>query len=583
MNAQHARHELLGRVWGYAPAVLSRTVEVTVRRLRQKIERDPSKPDRLLTDRGSGYRFRSAPGAALPPEAAVCHNLREPTGALVGRAAPLAALAAEGTGRTYVVGPPGIGKSRLVREHAWRRVCDIEAPGEVWWCDLNDARDISDATRIVADVTGADPALAPDDLGRVLRNRGRLLLVVDHPEGVEDIAPWLRSLCATAPLLSLVVCSRRDPGLVEDVVIRLPPLDPAASLALFSQRVARARGSALEPAEVGDAEAICRALDGLPLALELAAGRSALMEISALHERVAGSLALLIRRGAGWTAREATLEGALRLSACATWRWPTGTRTASRRRRARCSARATPTGTSTSSGDTWRWRRDASKTPCDTSIARWTPSSPTTPPASRSGSGSRKRRCARMGDFDGADAGYAAAAAIARRFGHAFALNMIDANAALVDLDRGNPADAAATLARTRAFWAAGGHEALDRQAQGHLALCDLDLGRTDEAAAGLDASLEGLIGRSMVQLARPLACYRALIAAGRGEGDARERFERALGPIAPACRSAFERAAAAVVRGEWDEEAAQRLVGLERRTLDRVGRRRAQGEVGSG
>ena len=53
-----SREELYAQVWGYADAVVSRTVDTTVRRLRTKIEADPSNPAHLQTVHGQGYRFR---------------------------------------------------------------------------------------------------------------------------------------------------------------------------------------------------------------------------------------------------------------------------------------------------------------------------------------------------------------------------------------------------------------------------------------------------------------------------------------------------------------------------------------------
>jgi len=51
------REQLLSRIWGYDFAGDSRSVDVHVRWLREKIERDPAKPTRLITLRGTGYRF----------------------------------------------------------------------------------------------------------------------------------------------------------------------------------------------------------------------------------------------------------------------------------------------------------------------------------------------------------------------------------------------------------------------------------------------------------------------------------------------------------------------------------------------
>src|SRR5262245_6508657 len=58
-----SREELLAEVWGYADAVVSRACDNAVRRLREKVEADASRPDHILTVHGTGYRFEPASGA----------------------------------------------------------------------------------------------------------------------------------------------------------------------------------------------------------------------------------------------------------------------------------------------------------------------------------------------------------------------------------------------------------------------------------------------------------------------------------------------------------------------------------------
>ncbi|MEQ1508010.1 MAG: winged helix-turn-helix domain-containing protein, partial [Myxococcota bacterium] len=98
-----SRDELHTRVWGYAAAVVSRTVDTTIRRLRAKIEVDPSQPAHLQTVHGEGYRFQPVDGLV---------------GDRIGRGAELAAIVhAVGVHpRVGVVGGAGVGKTRLVRD-----------------------------------------------------------------------------------------------------------------------------------------------------------------------------------------------------------------------------------------------------------------------------------------------------------------------------------------------------------------------------------------------------------------------------------------------------------------------------------
>ncbi|MEQ1566077.1 MAG: winged helix-turn-helix domain-containing protein, partial [Myxococcota bacterium] len=166
------RDELLAQVWGYAGTVMSRASDNTVRRLREKIERDPAHPDHLLTVHGVGYRFEP-----LPPA--------QPVQALVGRAQLVAEVGARlAPGRwVLLVGPGGVGKSALAR------ACAPDAT----WVDLGGAATLHEAAAQAARALGIE--LGADDpvdrVGRALTGRtGRLVL--DHADGLGPalLARW---------------------------------------------------------------------------------------------------------------------------------------------------------------------------------------------------------------------------------------------------------------------------------------------------------------------------------------------------------------------------------------------------------
>ena len=132
--------ELLQEVWGYAEGVQSRAAYFTMRRIRAKVELDPSAPQHLITVHGVGYRF--VPRDPAPAVAARRTNLAGDLGLFFGRTAEIDTLetwAEAGQRLITVVGPAGVGKTRLVRRHGWARSSGSGAPDQLWFCDLTGA------------------------------------------------------------------------------------------------------------------------------------------------------------------------------------------------------------------------------------------------------------------------------------------------------------------------------------------------------------------------------------------------------------------------------------------------------------
>jgi DNA-binding winged helix-turn-helix (wHTH) protein len=121
-----SRQELVVEVWGCQPDVVSRTVDTTARRLRQKIEADPSDPQHLITVQGVGYRFEptvSERAVRVPSPDDSQTNITIADSSFVGRGADLDALDAafaEGARLVTLMGPGGTGKTRLARAFAAR-------------------------------------------------------------------------------------------------------------------------------------------------------------------------------------------------------------------------------------------------------------------------------------------------------------------------------------------------------------------------------------------------------------------------------------------------------------------------------
>ncbi|WP_433293708.1 BTAD domain-containing putative transcriptional regulator [Actinoplanes sp. CA-030573] len=258
------------------------------------------------------------------------HNLGSPLTSFVGREREIAEvhrLLAPG-GLVTLTGVGGAGKTRLAEEAARRLLRDF--PDGVWFADLAGVSD----PRLVADTVGAavglDPAAGADPV-RTLTGRlagRRLLLILDNCEHLlSSCAALAAAVRRGCPGVTLLATSREPLRVPGEVTFRVPSLEvPAAddrgdpgrlaalpSVRLFLDRARDVRpGFALDDGNAAYVMEICRRLDGIPLALELAAARMSHLESAEIAERLTGALSLLGRRGE--LTRHATLRAALEWS-----------------------------------------------------------------------------------------------------------------------------------------------------------------------------------------------------------------------------------------------------------------------------
>ncbi|MFK8910589.1 ATP-binding protein [Streptomyces sp. YS-3] len=222
-------------------------------------------------------------------------NLPAETTSFVGRSAELATLDKLLLDHRLVTvtGPGGVGKSRLALRAARRRLAFC--PDGVWWVELSPLCDAELLDATVADhlgVTDQTTRSAAEALCGRLADK-RLLLVLDTCEHlVSACGHLIGELLQTSPGLTVLATSRQPLGRPEERVFPLGPLPPAgAALTLFKQRAVDAvphlsLKSFETPARAEAAAAVCRRLDGIPLAIELAGARLRLWSVEQLAERL---------------------------------------------------------------------------------------------------------------------------------------------------------------------------------------------------------------------------------------------------------------------------------------------------------
>jgi predicted ATPase/class 3 adenylate cyclase len=267
--------------------------------------KDFERPERLYQLDGPGLEAEHP-----PPRTATTIGLPVPSNRLVGRERELAELR-EQMGRPEVrvvtlTGPGGTGKSRLALEHAWEAV-ERFTDGVV----LVRLSPVSDPELVPSTIAAAlgvrEPGSRPllDAVGDHLSER-ELLLVVDNVEHVIEAAPLLALLFERAPRLRILATSRLPLRLRGEHVLDVEPLPQQDATSLFVERARAADRRFDADAEAETVAEICRRLDGLPLAIELAAARIAVLTPQALLDRL--GLALLSGGAADLPERQRTLS-----------------------------------------------------------------------------------------------------------------------------------------------------------------------------------------------------------------------------------------------------------------------------------
>jgi predicted ATPase/DNA-binding winged helix-turn-helix (wHTH) protein len=324
------KDELMAEVWP-GVVVADDNLQVHVSTLRKVLGAAGDDQTYLVTVAGQGYRFvapvacesnirvatRSASAqsedaaTSAVPAIATSNNLPRQITALIGREADLEHIKARLKSHRLVAltGSGGVGKTRLAIA-AGACILD-DYPDGVWLAELAPLDDAQLVTAIIAQSLGihlGGPTTAIETLESALKSR-RLLLIVDNCEHViGEVARVGERLIRSCPRLSILASSRERLAIAEESVLRVPSL-PApdgaaastrasalkfAAVQLFIERAsALGLGFALTDGNAATVASICRRLDGIPLAIELAVPRLKVLSLQQLAAGLDGRFRLL--------------------------------------------------------------------------------------------------------------------------------------------------------------------------------------------------------------------------------------------------------------------------------------------------
>ena len=337
-----SKHELLELVWP-GMIVEENNLQVHISTLRKLLG-----PEVIATIPGRGYRFTAAldgvmanaesaqasattegvatPALAPPTAPTEKGNLPSTVPTLFGRDDDIAALTKLVAAHQVVtvVGAGGLGKTRLAQAAA-HSLRDAYADG-AWLVELAPVSDPALLPAAVAQALGftlSGKKSAQDEVIDTLHNRA-LLLVLDNCEHLVDAASsFTRAVVDHAPGVHLLATSQELLKFNGEHLYRLAPLTlpdtsdlPAAhssgAVALFVERVNALQPSfTLNEQNVGDITDICRQLDGLPLAIELAAARVPLLGVAGVRERLNERFRMLTGGARAAPRRQQTLHETL--------------------------------------------------------------------------------------------------------------------------------------------------------------------------------------------------------------------------------------------------------------------------------
>ncbi|WP_394613406.1 ATP-binding protein [Lentzea sp. JNUCC 0626] len=229
-------------------------------------------------------------------------RVHEPVTALdsfIGRDAELVRLDRINTRVLTLVGPAGVGKSRLLREFA--------GDGATW-VELDEAEDVARACAEALGEQTAEPVLST--LVRALATRSTVLVLDNCEHVARECAALLEPLLLGCPGLTVIATSREPLRVPGEVLFAVQPLSSTDAVDLFTDR-ARANQVGLRLGDRNVIAALCTRLDRLPLAIELAARLVTVLPVQELLARLDDRLELLNRGNRTAAVRHQSLRAAI--------------------------------------------------------------------------------------------------------------------------------------------------------------------------------------------------------------------------------------------------------------------------------
>jgi predicted ATPase/class 3 adenylate cyclase len=263
-------------------------------------------PERVwqVTDPALPFIFPPLRGLDEAPD-----NLPTAVTSLVGRTDELAQVHAivDRNRLTTLTGAGGCGKTRLALAMATATL-GTHAGGS-WWIELATTSTDDQVANTIAVALRVPLVAGTDPVGQVanhLRHIGSAMLILDNAEHVLDaVARIVSAILGSCPDVTIVVTSRESLGVAGEEVWRTPSLSAAEAAALFVERASSVRSDLVFDDAV--VEAICQRLDGIPLAIELAAARARSIPLDRIAEELSNVFRVLTGGARTAVARQQTL------------------------------------------------------------------------------------------------------------------------------------------------------------------------------------------------------------------------------------------------------------------------------------